>query len=406
MRAFIKKILIGVSATLLALVLTAVLYACGGGQGASSRVVVCDHNYQTTVVAPTCTDAGYTLHKCSKCGDSYRDGAVAALGHNPDEDWSPNATEHWHECKNGCGQRTNVGSHIFDEGVVESQATCERNGRIVYTCTTCGFERADVLPATGHQLSSSWQSNQDSHWHACANDSTERIDNALHSWDSGFVEKHATCQAAGTIVYTCTVCGKAIQREIPRTDHKKSAEWESDEYMHWHTCQTCGERFDTASHTLEELTYAKIDPTCTEPGVTVYQCTGCKAIIRTPIPALGHEWSSKWYSNKDSHWHKCVHEGCTEKHDFGAHHFDSGVVYRAATCTSNGLVEYTCADCGAKDYVTVAAIGHDIDTSHWESNENGHWHVCGHDCGGKLDYAVHDFDDEGECRECGYKKQE
>ena len=31
------------------------------------------HDYQSTVVAPTSTEKGYTLHTCSRCGDSYQD---------------------------------------------------------------------------------------------------------------------------------------------------------------------------------------------------------------------------------------------------------------------------------------------------------------------------------------------
>ena len=38
------------------------------------------HDYQSSVKAPTCTDAGYTLHKCD-CGDSYKDNDVKATGH-------------------------------------------------------------------------------------------------------------------------------------------------------------------------------------------------------------------------------------------------------------------------------------------------------------------------------------
>ena len=38
------------------------------------------HNYTTTVVAPTCTTGGYTLHECA-CGDSYQDSTVSKLGH-------------------------------------------------------------------------------------------------------------------------------------------------------------------------------------------------------------------------------------------------------------------------------------------------------------------------------------
>ncbi len=40
-----------------------------------------DHTYTDTVVAPTCTEAGYTLHEC-ECGYSYTDTEVEALGHD------------------------------------------------------------------------------------------------------------------------------------------------------------------------------------------------------------------------------------------------------------------------------------------------------------------------------------
>ncbi len=41
----------------------------------------CSHKYTATVVKPTCTKDGYTLHKCSLCGDSYKDTVVKAKGH-------------------------------------------------------------------------------------------------------------------------------------------------------------------------------------------------------------------------------------------------------------------------------------------------------------------------------------
>ena len=41
----------------------------------------CSHKYTATVVKPTCTTDGYTLHKCSLCGDSYKDTVVKAKGH-------------------------------------------------------------------------------------------------------------------------------------------------------------------------------------------------------------------------------------------------------------------------------------------------------------------------------------
>ena len=40
------------------------------------------HSYTEKVVAPTCTQNGYTVHTCTICGISYNDSETAALGHN------------------------------------------------------------------------------------------------------------------------------------------------------------------------------------------------------------------------------------------------------------------------------------------------------------------------------------
>lgn len=43
---------------------------------------VADHDYVTSVVASTCTKAGYTQHKCTYCGDTYKTDEVEPLGHD------------------------------------------------------------------------------------------------------------------------------------------------------------------------------------------------------------------------------------------------------------------------------------------------------------------------------------
>ena len=53
-------------------------YAAENGFG--FEAVEC--NYVSTVVAPTCTDEGYTLHTCTYCNHSYRDGLVRPAGHS------------------------------------------------------------------------------------------------------------------------------------------------------------------------------------------------------------------------------------------------------------------------------------------------------------------------------------
>ena len=42
----------------------------------------CAHAYTTTVVPPTCTEDGYVLRVCSKCGDTVKGEIAPATGHS------------------------------------------------------------------------------------------------------------------------------------------------------------------------------------------------------------------------------------------------------------------------------------------------------------------------------------
>ena len=89
------------------------------------------HNYQTTVVNPTCTEQGYTLHKCTRCMDEYKTDYQSALGH-----------------------------HYVETSITPS--TCRHTGEIVHKCTGCGTTYTETLPITDHQ-----DNNHDGHCDAC-----------------------------------------------------------------------------------------------------------------------------------------------------------------------------------------------------------------------------------------------
>lgn len=84
------------------------------------------HEYGTPVIhEPTCTQKGYTLFTCSKCGDSYQDDFVSALGHS---------------------------TYVSKEG---SEPTCISNGYCVeLTCRVCEeiVQEKETIPATGHSI--------------------------------------------------------------------------------------------------------------------------------------------------------------------------------------------------------------------------------------------------------------
>ena len=54
--------------------------ACGEKEQQAIPQLEHTHNYESSVVEPTCTERGYTTHTC-KCGDSYNDTYIKANGH-------------------------------------------------------------------------------------------------------------------------------------------------------------------------------------------------------------------------------------------------------------------------------------------------------------------------------------
>ena len=54
-------------------------YTCSCGDNYTETLPATGHKYLTTVIKPTYIEQGYTLHKCSVCGSSYKDNYTAKL---------------------------------------------------------------------------------------------------------------------------------------------------------------------------------------------------------------------------------------------------------------------------------------------------------------------------------------
>lgn len=127
------------------------------------------HKFVDTVVAPTCTVKGYTLHKCSVCGEETKDTYTDALGHEYGE-WviDKPATEDaagskHRDCVRGDDTQTEVIpqlTHVHTPAAAvkenEVPATCEAAGSYdeVVRCSKCGeviSTTHKTTPALGHK---------------------------------------------------------------------------------------------------------------------------------------------------------------------------------------------------------------------------------------------------------------
>ena len=96
------------------------------------------HSYADTVVAPSCTSAGYTRHTCSRCGDTYEDEEKSALSHSFST-WS----------HNGDGTHTAVCARqkCYHSLTAEcAPVTSVVGGQTITLCPICGHVTAPDTP--------------------------------------------------------------------------------------------------------------------------------------------------------------------------------------------------------------------------------------------------------------------
>ena len=124
----------------------------------TEKVLPTKYTFTVIVVPPTCTEDGYTMHKCNQDDSfSYKDNIVHSTGHNA------------------------------AKRVIEP--TCKEEGRTEIYCTVCG-EVSSII------------------------DTTPKTNN--HTWDNGVVTTEPTAEKEGVKTYTCTVCNETKTETIPR----------------------------------------------------------------------------------------------------------------------------------------------------------------------------------------------
>ncbi|MBO7150270.1 MAG: hypothetical protein J6V82_00810, partial [Clostridia bacterium] len=109
------------------------------------------HSFNITVVAPTCTEFGYTAYTCS-CSFTYQSDEVAPKGHRYAEVLSYDGGHHYYAATCGCDEYKEYAAHEFAHNTV--LPTCEVNGYTEHTCK-CGYSYvSDSVLATGHKTES------------------------------------------------------------------------------------------------------------------------------------------------------------------------------------------------------------------------------------------------------------
>ena len=325
------------------------------------------HDYEDVVIAPTCTEDGYTEHTCTRCGDSYRDSYTDAQGHLYEKTVTEATCETMGYTTYVCSvcEHSYVGAitpplgHDYENVVVAP--TCTKEGYTEHTCARCGDSYRDgYTDALGHQyeaiVTEATCETMGYTTYVCAACEHSYIGDLVqplghqyegvvteptcdemgyttytcticgHSYVADYVSAHdhrytasvtreATCVEEGIMTFTCTDCGKTYTQTIPMTSHSCQSvvvEPTCEEFGYTeHTCTVCGYRYiseitQPRGH-HEQVQNAK-EATCTEPGYTGDAvCTDCGKVLclGESIPAKGHSWSD-WEVTQEA---DCFHEG-------------------------------------------------------------------------------------------------
>lgn len=357
-----------------------------------------DHDwvYEAQKTAPTCDKEGEELYACSRC-DKTKVETIEKLGHNYVKDTSAGAINQEATCSTEgytttrctrCGDIQTekipaTGKHEFDDTkpvVVSKVPTCTENGTVTYTCKTCGKEQKDeVIPAAhvwdeaNPTVITTVTCLEDGKSKVACKRCGETKEVTVKAEGHKFTETTtpATCQAEGEVTKTCSVCNKVEKTTLPKTAH----DWEianpatdipagtkcGEKADVKFTCKTpgCGETKTeniTVTHdmwgngtTIATGTYADGD---------TYTITGCanpKCDARTEtrtctdteeIAVVSHD-NSNAIVNK-----MCKNCGKIERNVKRAvkaedHKNVEGKVTTEATCNAEGVISYSCKDCGA-----------------------------------------------------------
>ena len=260
--------------------------------------------------------------------------------------------------------------HVWDEGVITVEPTCANPGARVFTCAVGGETRTEEIPALGCDWDE-WEYYEPTcttgggREHFCQRedcdgegweweDTTPALGHQWTDWKvwEGF---EPTCEDKGIEYRECGRPGCQLTEE-------------EDEYGVGHGYEE--REVPALGHQYGAWTVTKA-ATCTEDGEQSHACATCGKVETETIPATGHHEVAA--GDKPA---TCTESGlsgrmvcsvCNQVVNEGTvlpmleHRVGAGAVIRAATCTTEGLMTFSCQDCGVQvSTETIPALGHAV----------------------------------------------
>lgn len=357
------------------------------------------HSYLAEVIAPSCTEGGFTVHVCA-CGDQFTDTETDALGHDWG-DWQTieaATTEKEGLQQRGCTRCDAIDrqslpklqpshSHEYSEQVVAPG--CTKGGYTQHTCSCGDSYRDSFTDALGHSFSA-YRSNGDA---SCTADGTRTAScgrcgadvseadpgSALgHDWGEWSVTVEPTVEAEGQKNRNCVRCGATDNMPLDRLPAPHEHDYEKQRVAatcteggyDLYTCE-CGDSYreetsEPTGHSWGQWTVT-VEPTVTTHGTRSRTCEQCDAAENATVEILPVEggfvivaWTETVSRNEDAYVTIWGTPGVE---------YDIAVFYKSGESSAKGLENKVADENGCVTWT---------------------WHVGGRTAAGKFKIVVTD----------------
>ena len=367
-----------------------------------------DHYYaRYSMVAPTCTQKGYTIYKCTGCGDSYDGDFIEAKGHDYESKIvKPTCTAQGYTrytCKT-CGNTytdnfVEAEGHRYGEWTTVKEPTCVDLGKDERKCSVCSYVDEKDIDALGHSYkdivvdpSCTERGNTIHECERCGHTYTDSYTDATgHDFGEWTSLTKPACTASGVEQRKCTSCPQTETKIVSPLGHNYKAEIVEPTCLEQgyttHICSRCGTGYNDTfvsplGHDYEEI---EVAPTCTEEGYRGKKCRRCEDCVKTEIlKAVGHKFTDSYFiatcEDEGYTLHTCLSCGNEYKDNIvpaTGHDYETEVV-REPHCETEGERKFHCTKCEKEYYSDIPATGHNYELTGTEevNGENIRTYVC------------------------------
>lgn len=262
------------------------------------------HSYKDTVIDPSCTERGNTVHECERCGYTYTDSYTEPTGHD------------------------------FGEWIDLTKPTCTASGVMQRKCADCPQTETKIISPLGHdykaELIEPTCLEQGYTTHICSRCKVGYNDTFVSPLGHDYEETEVapTCTEEGYRGKKCRRCEDAIKTEILKavghkfTDSYFIATCEEEGYT-LHTCLSCGNEYKdnivaATGHDYE--TEVVREPHCESDGERKFHCVKCEKEYFSEIPATGHNYEltgTEEIDGRNVRSYVCTNCGAISTQDMG-----------------------------------------------------------------------------------------